>query len=42
LNPQTLAVVGDFTNSVHCGAIVSAVIAMHLTVQKWRLLRFLG
>jgi hypothetical protein len=42
LNPQTLAVVGGFTNSVHCGAVVSALITMHLTAPKWHLLRFLG
>jgi hypothetical protein len=28
LNPQTLAVVGDFTNSMHCGAVVDAVVAL--------------
>jgi hypothetical protein len=42
LNPQTLAVVGDPTNSVHCGAVVSAFITMDLTAPKWHLLLFLG
>jgi hypothetical protein len=36
---QALAVVWDFTNSVHCEAVVDAVVTMHLTAPKWQLLR---